>query len=95
MSNVHVLAGKYRPLGYQQLTVSSTAVTLTVPEGARLALISCEDDAVRWRDDGTNPTAAVGMGLTSGKELSYSGNLAAITFIRQTTDAELNISYYA
>ena len=99
MSNARVLAGKYRPLGYQQITSLSSATGLTVPTSATignpvLALISCEDQNVRWRDDGTNPTTTVGMLLTAGSELAYSGDLGAIKFIEVTASAELNISYY-
>lgn len=93
--NVHVLAGKYRPLGYQQLTAAATAQSLTVPEGARLALIQGLLQASRWRDDGTAPTASVGMQLAAGSELSYSGNLSLIQFIEEAASVELNITYFA
>ncbi len=95
MSNVHVLAGKYSPLGYQQITDVSGSTGLTVPAGSRLALVSCENQNVRWRDDGTAPTSTVGMLLSSGSELSYSANLERINFIEIAGGAELNISYYA
>ena len=89
-----MLRGGEKPLGYQQLTVSSSAVALTVPAGAAFALINVETDAVRWRDDGTNPTATVGMKVLVDGSLEYDGDLAAIKFIRVTTDAKLNVSYY-
>jgi hypothetical protein len=82
------------PLGYQQLPVAAVAVGLTVPVGARLALIQAETADVRWRDD-VAPTATVGMRLENGSSFEYSGNLAAIQFIRRTgASAVLNISYY-
>ncbi len=80
--------------GYQQLTVSSTAVGFTVPAGATHAHVSVEDDAVRWRADGTNPTASVGTQITTGSAERFAGNLSAIKFIRVTGDAELNIHYF-
>lgn len=81
-------------LGFQKLTVSSTAVALTVPTGATWCVVKVETDAVRWRDDGTNPVAATGMPQAVGDTFVYSGPLAALKFIRQTTDATLSVSYY-
>jgi hypothetical protein len=95
MANAHVLAGKYSPLGYEQVTSLSSAAGLTPPEGARLALIQAQDQDTRWRDDGTNPTTTVGMNLIAGAELSYSGNLAKIKFIEVAASAKLNVSYFA
>ena len=94
MSNVHVLAGKYNPLGYEQINDLSTAQTLTVPSGARLALINIQDQAVRWRDDGTSPTATVGMPIAAGGELYYSGTLSKIELIEVVAGAEANIAYF-
>lgn len=85
----------FTALGYQQITSLSAATALTVPSGAIMAIITCETQAVRWRDDGTNPTATVGMPLAAGGYFIYNGALSAIKFIEQTTSAKLNISYYA
>ena len=82
-------------LGYQQITSLSASTALTVPVGATMALIVAETQAVRWRDDGTAPTASVGMPLATGTSLSYDGDLKAIRFIQQTASAVLNVSYYA
>lgn len=82
-------------LGYQQITSLSSSTALTVPVGATMALIVAETQAVRWRDDGTAPTATVGMPLATGTSLSYDGDLKAIRFIQQTASAVLNVSYYA
>ncbi len=82
-------------LGYQQITSLSASIALTVPAGATMALIVAETQAVRWRDDGTAPTASVGMPLATGTSLSYDGDLKAIRFIEQTASAVLNVSYYA
>ena len=81
--------------GYQQITSLSAAATLTVPNGATVAVIQTEAQNVRWRDDGTSPTASIGMLLNTGQELVYDGNLAAIKFIEVTASAKLNVSYYA
>jgi len=82
-------------LGYQQITSLSSATGLTIPQGTTLALIVPETQNVRWRDDGTNPTASVGMPIFVGASLSYDGDLSRIKFIESTAGATLNISYYA
>lgn len=90
-------------LGYQQITSLSSAQSLTVPardmlgnkQQATIALITPETQGVRWRDDGTAPTASVGMPLAAGVTLQYDGDLTKIQFIEQTSSAKLNISYYA
>jgi hypothetical protein len=85
------------PLGYQQI-VSATlaaATALTVPGTAKFALIAAEGVDVRWRDDGVAPTAAIGMQMPSGgSPLLFSGDLAALQFIRTAAGSILNVSYY-
>jgi len=81
-------------LGYQQITSLSAAASLTVPARATRALIIAQTQGVRWRDDGTNPTASVGMPLPAGTVLSYDGDLSRIRFIETAASAALNISYY-
>lgn len=84
------------PLGYQQIgsATLAAATLLTVPAGATYAVIQAETEGSRWRDDGSAPTATVGMTLAAGEELAYSGSLAALQFIRQAAGAILNINYY-
>lgn len=91
-------------LGYQQITSLSSAQSLTVPSVdpvtglncmPTIALITPETQGVRWRDDGTAPTASVGMPLAAGVTLQYDGDLKKIKFIEQTASAKINISYYA
>jgi hypothetical protein len=90
-------------LGYQQITSLSAATGLTVPQydvnglacKPTIAIITCETNGVRWRDDDVNPTASVGMPLASGVTLQYDGDLTKIKFIEQLSGAKLNVSYYA
>lgn len=83
-------------LGYKQITSLSSATGLgTIPQGATLALIVPETQAIRWLDDGTNPTASVGMPVAAGSYLSYDGDLNRIKFIEQSASAKINVSYYA
>ena len=89
-------------LGYQQLTSLSSSTGLTVPQkdlnglagSATFAVIRCETQAVRYRDDGTAPTASVGMPLAVGDVLEYDGDLNKIRFIEQAASAKINILYY-
>ncbi len=83
-----------RSLGYEQLTSLSSSTSLTVPTGTAYALIQAETQAVRYRDDGTDPTASVGMRLPVGAILEYDGPFGEIEFIEETASAKLNISYY-
>jgi len=90
-------------MGYQQITSLSSAASLTVPArtpngsaaSPRLALLQCESQSVRWRDDGTSPTASVGMILNVGDQpYPYDGDLNKIKFIETAASAKLNVSYY-
>jgi hypothetical protein len=67
---------------------------LTVPGGATLAIFTVEASNVRWRDDGTDPTATVGMLLVNGQSLIYNGELSAVKFIDATSGAKIGVSYY-
>lgn len=90
-------------IGYQQITSLSSVAGLTVPavdkngnkQQPTFALIIAESKDVRWRDDGTDPTASVGMPLAIGVPLQYDGDLTRIKFIETAASAKINISYYA
>lgn len=87
--------GQLNPLGYQQIANLSAATALTIPTGATLAFIQAEGQNIRWRDDGTNPTATVGMLIYADSEpLYYTGTLASLRLIQATATATANISYY-
>jgi hypothetical protein len=83
-----------RPLGYQQITDVSAAIGLTAPAGTAFAMITAGTSAVRWRDDGTDPTAGVGYPLPVNSELTYAGSFSALKFIQQAAGAVLDIVYY-
>ena len=86
------------PCGYQQIATLTTSTTLTIPPACgsnpTLAVITAEAQAVRYRDDGTDPTAAIGMPMAVGVTLQYEGSISKIEFIEQTVGAKLNILYY-
>lgn len=85
---------RYAALGYQQITSLSAATALTVPTGATTAVIVAEAQAVRYRDDGTAPTASVGQPVAVGVSVTYTGPLSKVQFIEQTSGAKLNVLYY-
>lgn len=90
-----VASGSQAPLGYAQLTSLSGATALSsIPAGATRALLQAEGQNVRWRDDGTDPTASVGMLIYVGQLVEYVGTLSAIEFIEAAGGAKLNVSYY-
>lgn len=90
------------PLGYAQVTDLSAVVGLppvgnpaAIPDGPNVvAVLVAETQDVRWRDDGTDPTATVGMLLKAGTEFVYTGTLSKIKLLQAAATAKLNVSYY-
>ena len=90
--------------GFQQITGLDTVKTLTVPAGARGAMISAGTQTVRFRADGTAPTATIGNILlaTGVNPMIFEGSgtaegqemLAQLQFIETTASAVLNVSYF-
>jgi hypothetical protein len=87
-----------RPLGYAQVAAggADSAIALpSLPTGAGVAVIKPATQAIRLRDDGTNPTAAVGYPIAVGTEYIYaSTSLAAVRIIAQVAGAAVDILYY-
>lgn len=98
------LKGVTSCLGYGQDTTLSTASNLpSIPTKdpvtglsvkPTIAMIIAETQSVRWRDDGTAPTASVGMLLPVNTPFIYDGDLNKIQFIETTASASLSVSYY-
>jgi hypothetical protein len=91
------------PFAFEQITISSTALPLTAtthsPSGAQpaaLAVVIVETNSVRYRTDGLNPTATVGMPAAAGLPLTVCGpqSIRNVRFIRQSADATLSVEYY-
>jgi hypothetical protein len=97
---VQVIPAQLKPLGYQQISAATlaTATSLTVPAGAVRADfgVNPTGTAVRYRDDGTAPTAALGMVINglNYPPLPYTGDLAKIQFILSTGAPILDVLYY-
>ena len=87
--------GNLKPLGYQALAVSSAAVSLTIPAQSRIVYLYVETNDIRWRDDGTAPTATVGSPLKADTDLIYDSDLTKVRFIAQGADATVHCHYYA
>lgn len=86
------------PCGYQQVTVT-TVQSLTIPTACgpnpSLVVIKAEVQAVRYRDDGTAPTASVGMPVAvTDAPISYEGTISALQFIAQTSGGVIDASFY-
>lgn len=89
-----VLTGPWEPLGFESISNPATAQSLTPVAGAKFALISTATAAIRWRDDGTAPTATVGIALAVGEYFQYFGDLSAIQVINDGGAAVVSVAYY-
>jgi len=92
---------KLTPFGYEQLTALNVVSALSPPNGSRIAVLRCEAQNVRWRDDKDNtgyvdPTATVGqLMLTTDDLMVYTGLMGQIRFIEAAAGAILNVTYYS
>jgi hypothetical protein len=82
-------------LGYSQITGIDAAakglgdgtdpasgLAVSIPAGSgTYVVVEAEAGAVRWRDDGTAPTATQGQILGAGSVLTFSGRLSRLKFI--------------
>lgn len=83
---------------FESVTVSSTAVPLTsaTADHATRAYVTVEGGPVRFRTDGTAPTALIGHELRTGDTLELDDNdeIQKIQFIRRDgVDATLRVTY--
>ena len=86
-----------RPLAYEQVTVSTAVKTLTVPKGAVRAIFGVEGQSLRYRLDGTDPTASVGILAKADKTFEIYGKsaLVALKAIRvDGSDSVLSVQYF-
>jgi hypothetical protein len=94
LGRYQIVDGAIQPCGYQQITDVSGVTNLTVPAGANTALIQVEGSQVRWVDDGTNPSAGIGMFIPVNGGQWYVGDLGRLKLIQDAAGAKLNVSYY-
>lgn len=85
--------------GFQQLATLSSSIGLTIVNGddgtvPNAVLLSAETNSVRYRADGTAPTASVGMRIIKDQQpYLYTGDLKKLAFIEETASAKLNVEY--
>lgn len=85
----------YQTLGYAQVSGLSAATGLTVPAGTTAIEIVPQTQAVRWRDDGVNPSATVGNPIAVGQLYTYKGDSAArLKFFEQAASAVINVQFW-
>lgn len=102
MSDVAAATWMVPPPGFalirqDQIASVSAAVGLgTPPTKAVMAFVSPEAGNVRWRADGTDPTASVGMPLYATAGLWVAASLiTSIKFIDMTgSTAKLNVAWF-
>lgn len=86
------------PAGFQASgnITSATAFSPTIPTGACYAIIKVITQPLRFRDDGTNPTSAIGRSLAANDviELTSRKQLANFKLIAQDTAGAAEILYY-
>lgn len=84
---------------YEQKTAfNGAAIALTLPAGCRKAWLQAEGTNVRFRLDGTNPTASVGGVLVAGAahtEITVEAGLGEIKLIGVDGSSKLNIHYFS
>jgi len=80
------------PKGYNQLTTLSAAVS--VPGSGRICWLIPETQAVRIRDDGTDPTTTVGFLIPAGVCFKYNGDVTKLKVIEAAASATLNVLSY-
>lgn len=82
---------------FQQVGLVAAQGLPSLPVDATLAILTVSGQPVRFRDDGTNPTATVGMPIAVGQSYTFKGTnalLAATKLIQTTATATVDVSYY-
>jgi hypothetical protein len=78
------------------VTVASSLATVAtqVTAGARQVIVQADGQDVRYRLDGTNPTAAVGVLIKNGTSQAFNmTDAAAAKFIQVSATAVINATY--
>lgn len=86
-----------RALGYEQFAAGTinAATALNFPVGTQVAIFKPAAQAIRFRDDGTDPTAAVGYPVAVGAEYVYASvSISRLRVIASTAGAVLDVLYY-
>ena len=97
--SVKVLPLFYSPLGFQKLTVSSSAVGPTKPTvtpTVRAITVTVETNSIRYRIDGSDPTTTDGHLLYDGDVLDITNvnSVNSLKMIAAGSDATVQITFY-
>lgn len=85
----------YTPMGHEQIAPTSST-GLTVPVGAKFALMSASVQGIRFTDDGTAPTLTLGVVIPVGAApMWYAGNLSSLLFFNDVAGGLLDVLYYS
>ena len=83
----------------EALAVAGAAVGFTAATflAATVAFVQCQDAAIRYRLDGTNPTATVGLRLDPGDVLvlDFPDQISRIRFIRESGTSAVAFAQFA
>lgn len=94
----NLFPGQFSPIpnSFEQLSTALSAPTpLTVPKGARYALIQAHTHNVWWTDDGSIPSSTNGFVLAPDVEpQGFVGDLSTLQFLESTSGASLSVGYY-
>ncbi len=89
------------PLGYAQKNVAAVSTGLPAPPNpysladVTYSILTPATVDIRWRDDGTAPTAAIGYPLKVGSELAYDGDPLAFQMISVGAATNVDVTLYA
>lgn len=87
-----------RYVQYNSLTAARTLATINgqaVPSTADYAEVSVETQPVRWRADGTDPTAAIGNLLPVNTTLQIPKSMfGTIKFIETAATAVMSLNFF-
>lgn len=96
---MRVLPSYYSPTGFQKLTVSSSAVGFTLPANVpqvRAVIFTVENNPIRMKVDGGDPTTTDGILLYIGDEVELT-NVTMINnckLIAQSSDGLVQIQFF-
>lgn len=84
-----------KAISHRQITDLSSAVGLQpVPSGTSEVWIQPESQTVRFRSDGSEPTASSGFRLLANNIMTLDRDFERIRFIQEAASAKLNVTYF-
>lgn len=81
-----------KPAGYSQVVGIASAISPPTP--GRILKLMPENQGVRIRDDGTDPTTTVGFLIPAGTCYEYRGDATKLRIIEAAASATLNVLGY-